>query len=119
MPGLASIVAAADAHHFSDDEILATADEFANAGNVKVSRLYQFSAVPAALVLIQFVSGVGADPTGNNFSLAIRCVAALQATGTTRPGSATDASLRSRGLAAMSARGDVHRAWVLGVALLS
>ncbi len=55
IPGLASIEIAADAHHFSDDEILATADEFANAGNVKASRLYQFSAVPAALVLIQFV----------------------------------------------------------------
>jgi hypothetical protein len=54
MPGLASIEVAADAHHFSDNEILGAADEFANAGNVKASRLYQFSAVPAALVLIQF-----------------------------------------------------------------
>jgi hypothetical protein len=54
--GLASVMVAADAHHFSDDEILAAAGEFANAGNVKASRLYQFSAVPASLVLIQFVS---------------------------------------------------------------
>lgn len=53
-PGLDSIEIAADAHHFSDNEILAAAREFTNAGNVQVSRLYQFSAVPAALVLIQF-----------------------------------------------------------------
>jgi len=52
--GLDSIAIAADAHHFSDDEILAAAREFTNAGNVRVSRLYQFSAAPAALVLIQF-----------------------------------------------------------------
>ena len=54
-PSPATIVVAADAHHFSDDQILAAAGEFANAGNVKASRLYQFSAVPAALVLIQFM----------------------------------------------------------------
>jgi hypothetical protein len=48
-PGLASIMVAADAHHFSDDEILAAANEFADAGNVTASRLYQFSAVPDAL----------------------------------------------------------------------
>lgn len=50
----ATVVVSADAHHFSDHQILAAAGEFANAGDVKAGRLYQFSAVPAALVLIQF-----------------------------------------------------------------
>src|SRR5262249_91385 len=37
------------------DQILAAAEEFSGASSVKVSRLKQFSAVPTALVLIQFV----------------------------------------------------------------
>jgi hypothetical protein len=60
-PGPVSVVVAADAHHFSDDQILAAAREFADAGTVKASRLYQFSIVPAALVLVQFLFQEGAQ----------------------------------------------------------
>jgi len=54
-PSLVSVAVAANARHFSDDQILAAAEEFCGASSVKVSRLKQFSAVPTALVLIQFV----------------------------------------------------------------
>ena len=50
-----TITVAADAHHFSDDEILAVAYDFDGASNINASRLYQFSVVPDALVLIQFL----------------------------------------------------------------
>jgi len=60
-PGPVSVAVAADAHHFSDDQILAAAAEFSGASSVKVSRLKQFSAVPTALVLIQFVLQEGAQ----------------------------------------------------------
>jgi len=50
-----TVTVAADANHFSDDEILTIAGDFAGASNINISRLYQFSAVPDALVLIQFI----------------------------------------------------------------
>jgi hypothetical protein len=50
------ITVAADAHHFSDDEILSVAGDFAGATIITANRLYQFSAIPDALVLIQFMS---------------------------------------------------------------
>jgi len=60
-PAPLSVVVAADAYHFSDDQILAAAREFPDAVAVKASRLYQFSAVPAALVLVQFLFQEGAQ----------------------------------------------------------
>jgi hypothetical protein len=56
-----SIDVAADAHHFSNEQILAAAREFADAGTVKAGRLYQFGAVPTAVVLIQFLLQEGAQ----------------------------------------------------------
>src|SRR5262249_19772727 len=50
-----SVIVAADAHHFPDESIMAAAEEFANTGSVQACRLYQFSAVPTAAVLIQFI----------------------------------------------------------------
>jgi hypothetical protein len=52
---------AADAHHFSDEQILAAAGEFTDAEAVSASRLYQFSATPLALVVIQFLIQEGAQ----------------------------------------------------------
>ena len=59
---------AADAHHFSDDQILDAAQEFAAAGKVRASRLYQFSAIPTALVLVQYLLQEGAQVPSNLFS---------------------------------------------------
>jgi hypothetical protein len=67
-PSPVSVVVAADAHHFSDDQILAAAGEFADTGAVKASRLYQFSAVPTALVWIQYVLQEGAQIPSGLFS---------------------------------------------------
>jgi hypothetical protein len=56
-----SVVVAADAHHFTDGQILAAANEFVGADSVEARRLYQFSAAPAALALIQFFLQGGAQ----------------------------------------------------------
>jgi hypothetical protein len=67
-PSPVSVVVAADAHHFSDDQILAAAEEFTDMGAVKASRLYQFSVVPTALVLIQFLLQEGSQIPPGVFS---------------------------------------------------
>jgi hypothetical protein len=45
----------ADAHHFSDEDLLHTARILAPHGSVRVDRLYSFSFVPPALVVIALV----------------------------------------------------------------
>src|SRR5262249_37594260 len=60
-PTSVSVVVAADAAHFSDQEIRAAAETLADAGPVKASRLYQFAVAPAALALIQFLAQEGAQ----------------------------------------------------------
>jgi hypothetical protein len=60
-PTSVSVVVAADAAHFSDQEIRAAAEALADAGPVKASRLYQFAVAPAALALIQFLAQEGAQ----------------------------------------------------------
>jgi hypothetical protein len=60
-PTAVSVVVAADAGHFSDQQIRAAADALADVGPVKASRLYQFAAGPTALALIQFLVQEGAQ----------------------------------------------------------
>lgn len=56
-----SVVVAADAHHFTDDQILGAANEFVGADAIEAQRLYQFSAIPAAIALVQFFVQEGAQ----------------------------------------------------------
>lgn len=67
-PGPVSVVVAADAQHFSDDQILAAARELGAVGSVTASRLYQFAAVSTALVLVQFLLQEGAQIPPGVFS---------------------------------------------------
>jgi hypothetical protein len=60
-PTSISLMVAADAAHFSDQEIRAAAEALTDAGPVKASRLYQFAAAPTALALIQFLIQEGAQ----------------------------------------------------------
>jgi hypothetical protein len=67
-PTSVSIVVAADAGHFSDQQIRAAADALTGTGSVKASRLYQFAAEPTALALIQFLVQEGAQIPPGVFS---------------------------------------------------
>jgi hypothetical protein len=67
--GPVSVVVAADASHFSDDQIMAAAHEFSDGATVKACRLYQFSVVPTALVLFQFLLQEGAQVPPGLFSI--------------------------------------------------
>jgi hypothetical protein len=67
-PTSVSVVLAADAAHFSDQEIRAAADALADVGPVKASRLYQFAVAPTALALIQFLVQEGAQIPPGVFS---------------------------------------------------
>jgi hypothetical protein len=58
-PGAPRIRITADAHHFSDEQLLAAGDAIAAVASVQVERLYQFSHLPPALVVVQYL----ADPT--------------------------------------------------------
>lgn len=60
-PTSVSVVVAADAGHFSDQQIRAAARALADVGPVKASRLYQFAVEPTALALIQFLVQEGAQ----------------------------------------------------------
>jgi hypothetical protein len=60
-PTSVSVMVAADAGHFSDQQIRAAANALADVGPVKASRLYQFAVDPTALALIQFFVQEGAQ----------------------------------------------------------
>jgi hypothetical protein len=66
--GPVSVLVAADAQHFSDDQILAAARELAEAGGVTAGRLYQFAAGSTAVVLVQFLLQEGAQIPPGVFS---------------------------------------------------
>lgn len=56
---------AADAHHFSDDEIQAAGQKLAEVGHVECERMYQFSIVPPAAVVITYLlNGAAQIPPG-------------------------------------------------------
>jgi hypothetical protein len=67
-PTSVSALVAADAAHFSDEEIRAAAEALTNAGPVKACRLYQFAIAPTALALIQFFVQEGAQIPPGVFS---------------------------------------------------
>jgi hypothetical protein len=81
-PTSVSVVVAADAAHFSDQEIRAAAEALADAGPVKASRFYQFAVAPAALALIQFLVQEGAQiPPGGVRGVVVRRAATAPSRG--------------------------------------
>lgn len=60
-PKNAVIEVAADAHHFTDDDILAMAASFANSYPTRTARAYQFSFIPDASIYITFAASVLAE----------------------------------------------------------